>query len=241
VRRQIIAVALGEVGKVNDLGGDDGLKKGWQRLKQYYDEASEWGPDCSQKAGVLYQIQQPWQRPTDWCGIFGTWCFRQAGVSASWKFGVGPGLLPCWDPQNIAPGDMGVIADHIHHFIVVKRDGNRIWTVSGNSTNDGITQDSPRSVSDVRYYYRPSADVWVETRKPDSDRPELRAVSDSLPASAEVGLAGALGTTVAAEAASATSDATAAAGSAGSTDTGSSDPAASSPPAPASGSSGDSP
>src|SRR5262245_12970470 len=32
VRQKIVAIALGEVGKVSDLGGENGFKKGWPRL-----------------------------------------------------------------------------------------------------------------------------------------------------------------------------------------------------------------
>src|SRR5581483_11819503 len=164
VRQRVVAVALGEVGRVDDRGGQNGFKKGWARLKQYFDEATDWGPDSFAKgASVKNGIQLAGQNPPggEWCGIFATWCVKQAGVSAQWVWGRGPSLVAHYDKQNVQPGDIGVIAHNQHHFIIVKRDGNSIWTVSGNSYWHSIARDGARQVSDLVCYFRPTEDAWV--------------------------------------------------------------------------------
>lgn len=165
VRRQIIAAALGEVGVVSDLGGKHGMKKGWEHLKRYFDEASDWGPDCfAMGKWVKDGIQKAGRNPpgAEWCGIFASWCCVQGGVTARWKFGVGPVPLQAhYDVQNIEPGDIGVIARFVHHFIITRRDGNTLECVNGNSAHHGITKGT-RDISTIRYYYKPIADVWVD-------------------------------------------------------------------------------
>jgi hypothetical protein len=197
-RQKIISAALSEVGKVSDYGGTNGDKLGWQDLKSFFDEGSDWGPDCfKQGISVENGIKLAFRNPpgAEWCGIFGTWCFVQGGVQARWKFGVGPVPLQAhYDKTNVQPGDMGVIPTFIHHFIIIRRDGNQIWTVSGNSTNHGITLDSPRKVSDLCYYYSPCSEVWVPGTPPPA--PPTPAASPSPAASHPVLQKGSTGAAV---------------------------------------------
>jgi hypothetical protein len=207
VRQRVVAIALGEVGKVSDLGGENGFKKGWQRLKQYFDEATPWGPDCFAKGlWVQHGIQHAGENPPggEWCGIFATWCFEQAGVNARWIFGKGPSLQQRYDKQNLQPGDIGVIAKFSHHFVVVKRDGNTIWTVSGNSSYHGISKDSARSLSEVVAYYRPTEDAWV----PNDGTVTPVPAATSAPGGSTPGLAGAISNVAAASSAPASASPT---------------------------------
>jgi hypothetical protein len=185
VRQAIIATALGEVGAVSDRGGTPPYKKGWQRLKQYFDEASDWGPDSFRmgtavRDGIMLAGRNP--PGGAWCGIFATWCCVQAGVNARWRFGVGPRPLSArYDVANVAPGDIGVIPQYVHHFVITRRDGDTLECVNGNSTDHGITR-STRSVRSLAYFYRPIPDVWVDDGSgtwnggtpPPAAEPELR-------------------------------------------------------------------
>jgi hypothetical protein len=163
-RRAIIAAALGEVGAVSDIGGQHGFKKGWEHLKRYFDEGSDWGPDCfAMGKAVKDGIQLAGRNPPggEWCGIFASWCCVQAGVDVRWKFGIGPRPLSAkYDVKNIAPGDIGVIPRFVHHFVIAARNGDTLTCVNGNSTNHGITV-STRHVSELCYYYQPIPEVWV--------------------------------------------------------------------------------
>jgi hypothetical protein len=171
IRQRIIAIALGELGKVSDQGGPtiNGAlcKKGWARLKQYFDEATDWGPDSFTKgSNVRNGIMLAGRNPTggEWCGIFATWCFLKGGVSTQWGWGRGPsGLTPhyAWEKQNIAPGDIGVIAANQHHFIITKVDGDVLTTVNGNAWMHGITLGQQQRSAIVAFYH-PTDDVWVQ-------------------------------------------------------------------------------
>ena len=113
LRDKIVEIAREEAspppfGKVSDLVLDsEGNRAGWQRLKQYFDEAVEgWASDpnkCSGRGEIklltapklttisfLDGIKKPMDRVpqgksklsgVSWCGIFATWVLRQAGLN----------------------------------------------------------------------------------------------------------------------------------------------------------------
>ncbi len=135
-------------GKVSDMVLDEnGNRAGWQRLKQYFDEAVEgWGPHKWLERGSikfggqdirltnLEGVQKPRLRViqgeskpsgASWCGIFATWVWRQAGLErAIWGIGTGiknNGVIRVSSNTGIQLGDIIVIRGaEVHHAIVVE-------------------------------------------------------------------------------------------------------------------------
>ncbi len=77
---------------------------------------------------------------TSWCGIFAAYCLRGIGVPAQWKLSVGidaPSTMlerraGYYHSDQIGPGDICVIQENQHHFIVNKRVGNKLYSSDGN-------------------------------------------------------------------------------------------------------------
>lgn len=96
------------------------------------------GPDCCATAAPGYDLSR-----VSWCQILWLHCLREAGLTAdTWADVANSGWTAGWlgkrgggttqDPQ---PGDLGYIAEPNQHGAVVQRvEGDRVYTVDGNST-----------------------------------------------------------------------------------------------------------
>jgi hypothetical protein len=75
---------------------------------------------------------------TSWCGIFATYCLQAIGVSAKWRLNVGintPMLekrAGYYHSDEIGPGDICVVKENQHHFIVHRRIGQKLYSYDGN-------------------------------------------------------------------------------------------------------------
>lgn len=91
--------------------------------------------------------QTPWvSRPDEdrksWCGIFCVYCYKMAGLSATWdlKNGkpVGPIQLNSFSPtfvSNIQPADIGCVQTKSHHFLIESVGAGKVpamTTIDGN-------------------------------------------------------------------------------------------------------------
>jgi len=175
----IIKNAVGQIGMIDyskKLPSPDALHKtepkGWQHLDTIFNMGAgkKW-PEA--------ELKKTW-RPgnTDWCGIFGTYSFKLAGVNASWSLNTGKpsGAIQkfeAWGPQfqgyksfkesrkafesSIRPGDMAVIPHLSHHFIVLSVDptSGKMETVDGNQEYGQILPISKHNISEVVAYYTP--------------------------------------------------------------------------------------
>ena len=82
--------------------------------------------------------------PTNWCAAFSSWCWRKAGVSIPlWLAAVA-----AWDNAPASrrhyrplPGDT-IHYGRLHVGIVVKTEGDQVWTVDGNYS-DAVTRRGP--------------------------------------------------------------------------------------------------
>jgi hypothetical protein len=178
-RDDIVAAARGEQDAVNDVGGEDGNKKGWERLKQYFEAAL--GDDDIFARGQSYvdgikKANQfvSWtddngEHHLDWCGLFCVWALRQANIDSRWVIGRGPeGRIrdagpngdqerpPRTDWDNLQPGDILVRNPQtVHHCIVTAFDGTNISTMNGNWYYQGVAEvtDEAWSGVDKSYFY----------------------------------------------------------------------------------------
>lgn len=165
-RVKIIQIAESMVGKVSDVGGEGGMKKGWQHLKEFYDVSL--GVD-SAKNGWLKGIQTPGQRAgssaqqpggISWCGIFAAWATIKAGVpGVKWVLGTAiKGLPQPKGDANYQPGDILVIkGKEVHHCVLKAKSGSSLTTIDGNVTNQGIEVRN-RNAGQIWYYYQTVAD-----------------------------------------------------------------------------------
>jgi hypothetical protein len=104
--------------------------------------------------GGCYTGQGPWERPVHWCGIFACAVWRAAGVAgvrwSTWQ-GQLVGAVKHPYSNGLAPGDIAVIGQNSHHFIVVAVDhaNNELRTVEGNTMNQYIRERRRPIVSSV--------------------------------------------------------------------------------------------
>ena len=110
-----------------------------------------------------------------WCGIFATWVLRQAGIRAIW--GIDPENnwqygIKNWPKrpdtfiegsiladrtvetrEDVRPGDVCVIPENSHHFIVERVDNGFIYAIAGNSAYQQIMREM-YPIHKVRATYR---------------------------------------------------------------------------------------
>jgi len=83
---------------------------------------------------------------TSWCGIFATYCLRAVGVPAQWGLLTGidapKNMLErrsgYYTPDDIGPGDICVVKENQHHFIVHGRAGKKLHSYDGNLSGQMI-------------------------------------------------------------------------------------------------------
>ncbi len=119
--------------------------------------------------------QQPWiDSPTEqrksWCGLFCVYCYKKAGINASWDLSAGrPGgriHLNGFSPSfvaNIKQADIGCVNSKNHHFLIESVDGSgptpSLTTIDGNQMWGRIqrrstaTGDAHRVLLDNFNYY----------------------------------------------------------------------------------------
>jgi hypothetical protein len=165
-RSEIIDEARKWVGKVSDkLGKGESTRRGWEILKKIFDETFatpiDWSGTAKRKfhseaAKTDYMVtnlegvkvpgmrvpQDDQGRGLNWCGIFGTWVWRNTKMEVLWKPGDGPILKGSTDPITrsrnpvaLMPGDICAIPQANHHFIVVSVSANlsSMASVDGNT------------------------------------------------------------------------------------------------------------
>ena len=167
LRRRILEIGMGEAlpePAVTDLktirDGNETVRAGWKRLKQYFDEGVEGWNDQKWKDKATWdgvripgkRVPQDEKRGVSWCGIFATWVARTAGADTKWRNGAGPTRLKINFSRNCRPGDIAVMAKDVHHFIVASPLADEIITINGNSDNQAILV-KPRPLSSVVYFY----------------------------------------------------------------------------------------
>lgn len=106
--------------------------------------------------------------PKHWCGAFGLWCLRQAGLT-DWRWEVGKGFL--WRlPRTMVPlpGDMGYVDQPFqHHFVVVEADRHTISSVDGNQGTPGV-QARSRATGKHAYYSIDALVAAAEAKLPEA-------------------------------------------------------------------------
>ncbi len=144
IRDLIVSLALAETTK--DIAAsqadpaDRAKRKGWERLKVYFDTAAP---------NVYPNILKFPPQATDWCGIFALWALKAAGTPGADKplgtwtdtQGIGqvPGMLPTSSPQK---GDVAAVAEGSQHMDLVfsvSADGRSIQTIDGNDAGGTVT------------------------------------------------------------------------------------------------------
>jgi hypothetical protein len=183
VRDDIVTAARGECGLVSNLGGTDGNKLGWERLKLYFEaalgDADVFARGAAYKDGIMKANQfVTWTNPDgttgtlDWCGLFCVWAMRQANLDVKWVPGSGPeGRIRDAGPNqnaqrpartdfdNLQPGDILVCHHMVHHCLVSAYDGTNLTSINGNSDDQGIIERT-QAWSDVDKWYFYSVDDY---------------------------------------------------------------------------------
>jgi hypothetical protein len=149
IRELIVSLASAETSKAIAASQADPVdrtkRKGWERLKVYFDTAAPNG-----FPGVL-NFPRP-DPDTDWCGIFALWAIKAARAPGAKRGapGVGtwiatkgissvPGMVPTSSPQK---GDVAAVAEGTQHMDLVfsvSADGQSIQTIDGNDAGGTVT------------------------------------------------------------------------------------------------------
>jgi peptidoglycan hydrolase-like protein with peptidoglycan-binding domain len=154
-RMAVVATALSQIGaaRANEAGEVDPadaqgrrFRKGHEALLDYFTTAFG-----SLDQNQLINVKYHGTKLQSWCGIFALWAYKKNGAAASVTWQTG-GLLanpPHAGMRSVAarlvdlktspvkPGDIGLLADHQHHFMVVAVNGNDLDTIEGNSNSAG--------------------------------------------------------------------------------------------------------
>jgi hypothetical protein len=170
IRLAAHAATLGPYGIVSDrdtVVDEKGVtvRRGWENLKKFFDDtvvpwdAGQWKVRANWDGVRLPGKRVPAPGPppgVQWCGIFGTWIWQQAGKSTQWKTGLGPTHAVLVNGnQGIQVGDICVqTGTGIHHFVAVDVNGDTIQGVNGNAEYQSILL-RPMARSSVQYYYKP--------------------------------------------------------------------------------------
>lgn len=157
-------------------GGGD-VRGGYARLQGYFRRAIGMGEGRLEHPS----FRSPSLKPLDkeWCGIFGVSVLKKAGVVAAWNLDKGKAYgddlaeLFQWrsdvvfDPalrtaenMYLEPGDLVMIKEHEHHFLVteVYADRKTIRTIEGNATDEQLIVRRTRSVSELVNIFKVKGD-----------------------------------------------------------------------------------
>ena len=155
-RMAIVATALSQIGaaRANEAGDPDPtdpqgrrFRKGHEALLDYFTTAFGGSLDENQRLNVTYHGT----KLQSWCGIFGLWAYKKNGVAAgvTWQTGALLANPPHAGMRSVAarlvdlktnpvkPGDIGIIAEKQHHFMVTAVNGDSLDTIEGNSNSAG--------------------------------------------------------------------------------------------------------
>lgn len=94
-----------------------------------------------------------------WCGIFAVYVWREAGLTAPrWNLSNGQILnaKKIWGHKGIQRGDIAVVKEHSHHFIImdVDEESGTVDSVDGNAGNQYIKFITGKNVAPIVAYYR---------------------------------------------------------------------------------------
>ncbi len=166
-RRKIIEIAETMLGKVRvNEAGEDGNKVGWQHLKKFYEVAYRYDDLETAQPQWMPLIKGVGKKVNEWCGIFGTWAWRSAGIPVYWQTKI-MGCKYHGKKDRLAPGDIVVMQDKpapppkpgekpkqplYHHCIVKSVNGKTMMTINGNAGMDSVKL-AERNVSDISIIY----------------------------------------------------------------------------------------
>jgi hypothetical protein len=150
LRDSIVHIGETQIGTVNSLDRGDGKKYGGFRIFNYFTICA----DTSPSEPMMKANASP---PREWCGIFAVWCVNLATGNGQWGADSPTGFTKVWRREdqelaNLKRGDICVIAELSHHFLVVRRDGDNLVTIDGNTNFQGVNWATHPVSSIVAYY-----------------------------------------------------------------------------------------
>jgi hypothetical protein len=164
-RESIVAFAKSQIGKVEAKHSDgSGKRVGSDRLLEYFNVAAPgvWPDSVIETAGANMPA---------WCGIFSVWAHKKAGKDiGTWQMGRGVSAFnTISETTSPQPGDIGYINKHQHHCIVMKLDGDTIYSIDGNSGLYGEVTENKRSFKDFAGFFTAFGGGTSVQRKEDED------------------------------------------------------------------------
>lgn len=183
VRQQVVELVESMVGKVQNKSGDDGNKIGWQHMKNFYEVAYKIDDLEKERSWWMKDIKGVGKKVNDWCGIFGVWAWRKAGLPVYWNTRI-IGCPYRGKMQLLGPGDIVIIKKSVnpynHHCIVKSVDGENVVTVDGNQGMDSI-QIKNRKLKDIEIFYS-VAEAFSGKLPPSAVTPPTKPAGTSQPA-----------------------------------------------------------
>jgi hypothetical protein len=142
----------------------DGGKPTAKQLDKYFQAA---------RVGFKNYEQADKHTKNNWCGIFAVYCLQRAGLTdARWginpqinRWGICGPVEVVLGNKGIQVGDVGVIRDRSHHFVITEVSVNHVTCIDGNGDPPpkqaylgGVITPKERSISDIAWYYHVLAD-----------------------------------------------------------------------------------
>ncbi len=165
-RMLVLSLAMSQIGFVvasQPSPSNSKERYGWERLEEiFYTSFGDYSYGYDNVRYLSYQLMA-------WCGIFDLWAYKIAQVPdlGTWKirYGIGSvsGMVSV-PKSDVKPGDVGVIQQNQHHFLVAAVDGQgNITSVDGNTTatingvlrSGTIWQQTSHTISGTLGFFRP--------------------------------------------------------------------------------------
>ncbi|OQP60574.1 hypothetical protein A3860_32690 [Niastella vici] len=142
-RESVVAAARSMIGKIEAKHAEGGQRVGAKYLLDIFHLAAPgvWDDATIQTAGA---------KLPSWCGIFSVWAHKRAGKDiGNWQIGKGVSAFgTLQQTTNPQAGDIGYIDQpYQHHCIIVKIDGNNVYSIDGNSGLYSEVKENTRPLS----------------------------------------------------------------------------------------------
>jgi hypothetical protein len=176
-RDSIIAAAKTMLGKIEARNNDGaGKRVGANYLLEIFHLAAPgvWDDSIIETAGTAMP---------SWCGIFSVWAHKKAGKDiGSWQMGRGVSAFrTLTQTTNPQPGDIGYIDQpYQHHCIIVKVEGDTVFSIDGNSGNYSEVIENRRPVTAYSGFFTAFSQGSSVQRKAESNSTAPSSIENRL-------------------------------------------------------------
>lgn len=134
-----------EAKKYESGGGGKQKRKGYQDLIEIFHKSA---PGIWSDNQITYDNTVGTKSIPHWCGIFALWASKEAGANVgTWSIGKSIPTISGFKgvaKEGARKGDVGILFNHNHHFLVQEVQGDKLKTIDGNSGNFSEVKENTR-------------------------------------------------------------------------------------------------